>query len=33
VQTVEQDIYVDGQVILALAESDPASLPWGEIGA
>ncbi|WP_345750005.1 type I glyceraldehyde-3-phosphate dehydrogenase [Microbacterium rhizophilus] len=29
----EQSITVDGKVIRAFAERDPAALPWGEIGA
>jgi glyceraldehyde 3-phosphate dehydrogenase len=29
----EENIYVDGKAIRALAERDPANLPWGELGA
>ena len=29
----DENIYVDGKAIRALAERDPANLPWGELGA
>ncbi|WP_296665370.1 type I glyceraldehyde-3-phosphate dehydrogenase [Demequina sp.] len=29
----DDNIYVDGKAIRALAERDPANLPWGELGA
>jgi glyceraldehyde 3-phosphate dehydrogenase len=29
----EENIYVDGKAIRALAERDPANLPWAELGA
>lgn len=29
----EENLYVDGKAIKALAERDPANLPWGELGA
>src|SRR5215469_14877977 len=33
VEVTDSGIAVDGKEVRALAEKDPASLPWGELGA